>query len=252
MNLVGVRGALALMVVGIVSAWPGIGSAQGWSWPAEPENLQVLEGYDGEQLGPVMRGFTRALGVRCNHCHVGEDGQPLSSFDFVSDANPNKDRAREMLRMVASIEGHLAKIEPSGPARVEVGCATCHRGLARPLTLAAELGERYASAGVDATLERYAQLKERHYGTDAYDFGAGSLDLLGHERLAAEDLTGALAIFELNTREHPESARAWDSLATAVLASGDRERAKELFRKSLEIEPRNRHARQQLEALEAQ
>ena len=46
----------------------------------------------GERLRPVMMGFTRALGVRCNHCHVGEDGQPLSTFDFVSDENPNKVR----------------------------------------------------------------------------------------------------------------------------------------------------------------
>ncbi len=54
-----------------------------------------------------MKGFTRALGVRCSHCHVG--GNPLSTYDFASDENPNKGRAREMLRMLNSINEHLQK-----------------------------------------------------------------------------------------------------------------------------------------------
>lgn len=30
--------------------------AQQWSWPEEPENLQVLEGFSGRRLAPVMIG----------------------------------------------------------------------------------------------------------------------------------------------------------------------------------------------------
>jgi len=109
--------------------------AQGFSWPEKPENLQVLgEEYTGRRLGGMMRQFIIGLGVRCEHCHVGEAGKPLGSFDFVSDENPNKNRAREMLRMVADIKGHLAKIDPSGASRVEISCNTCHRGLTRPIT----------------------------------------------------------------------------------------------------------------------
>ncbi|MCH8836510.1 MAG: hypothetical protein IIA60_01780 [Candidatus Marinimicrobia bacterium] len=66
-----------------------------WSWPEKPENIQVLsKDWPGSRLRPVMTGFTRALGVGCAHCHVGEAGKPLSTYDFPSDANPNKDRAR--------------------------------------------------------------------------------------------------------------------------------------------------------------
>ena len=65
-----------------------------------------------------MRGFSRALGVRCQYCHVGEEGQPLSEFDFASDDNPNKDRAREMLRMLGTVNDHLDKIERSGDQAV--------------------------------------------------------------------------------------------------------------------------------------
>ena len=35
--------------------------------------------------GFVMPGFTRALGVRCSYCHVGEEGESLSTYDFASD-----------------------------------------------------------------------------------------------------------------------------------------------------------------------
>jgi len=34
----------------------------------------------------AMRNFTSALGVRCQFCHVGREGQPLSQFDFASGA----------------------------------------------------------------------------------------------------------------------------------------------------------------------
>src|SRR3989304_2757001 len=98
---------------------PSSQSQDQWTWPEKPKNLQVLnKDWPGSRLSPIMRGFTRSLGVRCSHCHVGEEGKSLSTFDFASDANPNKDRAREMLRMLGSVNNHLKKIEPSGDKRV--------------------------------------------------------------------------------------------------------------------------------------
>ena len=91
--------------------------AQQWSWPEKPQNLQVLPSdWPGSRLSAPMRGFTRALGVRCSYCHDGEEGQPLSAYDFASDANPNKDRAREMLRMLGSINGHQKKSSRAAPS----------------------------------------------------------------------------------------------------------------------------------------
>ena len=89
-----------------------------------------------------MRGFTRSLGVRCTHCHVGEEGKPLGSYDFVSDKNPNKDRAREMYRMLGDINAHLKKITAERRCRaVNMWCGTCHRGRPRPTTLGEEMSE---------------------------------------------------------------------------------------------------------------
>ena len=60
-----------------------------------PKNLQVLpKDTTRQQINPIMRGFTRALGVRCPYCHVGEEGADMSTFDFASDEKPTKKTAR--------------------------------------------------------------------------------------------------------------------------------------------------------------
>src|ERR1051326_3858387 len=65
--------------------------------PTKLENLKVFpRDIPVRALIDTMASFTRALGVRCTYCHVGEEGQPLSSFDFKSDQKPEKTKAREM------------------------------------------------------------------------------------------------------------------------------------------------------------
>ena len=233
-----------------VAAQEAGGAAQPWAWPDSLENLQVLPAHwSGDRLRPVMFGFTNALGVRCSYCHVGEEGQPLSAFDFVSDDNPNKDRAREMLRMLGSINDHLDRIEPSGDERVNMWCHTCHRGRPRPMTLEEELGEQYRMHGVEAALGRYDSLKTRFYGRGAYDFDEDALNALGYEVLEAEDAEGAIAVFTLNSELFPESANAWDSLAEAHMAAGNNDLAIKYYEESLRLNPRNRNAVEMLERL---
>ena len=220
-----------------------------WTWPEETENLQVLPSHwSGQRLSPVMRGFSRALGVRCSHCHVGEEGQPLSTFDFVSDENPNKERAREMLRMLGTINDHLDKIEPSGDQSVNMWCHTCHRGRPRPMTLAEEMGESFRADGVEAALVTYDDLKEQFYGRGAYDFGENALNEFGYQVLA-DDPQGAIKVFEMNAAAFPESANVWDSLAEAYMKAGNNPKAIEYYNKSLELNPRNQNAKDMLEKL---
>ena len=69
--------------------------------------------------------FTAALGVQCNFCHVPRD--------FASDANPHKDVARGMLRMVQHINGTDLKAI-AGLSDAKVTCYSCHRGATKPAT----------------------------------------------------------------------------------------------------------------------
>jgi hypothetical protein len=97
-------------------------------------NLQVFPpDTKADVLIQAMKNFTRALGVRCQHCHVGKEGLPLEQFDFASDANPAKNVARSMVRMAAEINAHITKDMPEAPAKgYQVTCYTCHRGAVHP------------------------------------------------------------------------------------------------------------------------
>lgn len=228
---------------------PSACGQQSWSWPEKPSNLQVLpKDWPGSRLQPVMIGFTRALGVRCSYCHKGEEGKPLATYDFPSDENPNKNRAREMLRMLGSIDDHLKKIQPSGDQRVNMWCHTCHRGRPRPMTLEEELLEQYRVKGVEPALDYYADLKEKYYGKGAYDFGENALNSFGYEVLKS-DAAGAIQVFRLNAAQFPQSGNVWDSLAEAYMKSGNLKKAEEYYQKALVRDTSDKNAKDMLQKI---
>ena len=103
--------------------------------------IQIAPDTPPERLRDMMRGFTRALGVRCQFCHVGEPGTDFLEWDFASDAKPNKGVAREMMRMSWAINHEtLPAIDGlANPDREwRVTCWTCHRGETVPATAPAE------------------------------------------------------------------------------------------------------------------
>lgn len=220
-----------------------------WSWPDKPKNLQVFpKDWTGTRLQPVMVGFTRALGVRCSYCHQGEEGKPLSTYDFASDTNPNKDRARAMLKMLATINDDLKTIQPSGDKRVNMWCTTCHRGRPTPATLDEELGEKYRASGLESTLDLYADLRQKFYGRGSYDFGEDALNNFGYEVLE-KDPAGAIEIFRLNAEQFPQSGNVWDSLAEAYMKSGNVKEAEVYYEKALLLAPGDDNAKEQLKKL---
>ncbi len=221
-----------------------------WTWPEKPKDLQVFpKDWSGTRLRPVMIGFTRALGVRCSYCHKGEEGKPLSTYDFASNENPNKDRAREMYRMLGDITEHLKKIKPSGDKPVNMWCHTCHHGRPRPMTLDEELAEQYRTKGLKVALDDYAELKKKFYGRAAYDFGEGSLNAFGYELLEEKDTPGAIQVFKLNAESFPDSSNAWDSLAEAYMKSGDSKNAQLNYEKALTLDTANQNAKEMLKKL---
>ena len=223
----------------------------GWKWPEEPQNIQVLsETLKNSTLRANMVGFTVALGVRCSYCHVGVEGEPLSTYDFPSDANPNKDRAREMLRMLDDINGHLIKIESSTVTKVDMWCHTCHRGISVPNSIWAILGDTYVANGLEASLNEYAELKEKYYGKGAYWFRPSVLNGIGYRAVRDGDTKGALKAFKLNAKEYPKDGNAWDSLAETYMTMGDNKKAKKYYKKSLKFSPNNQNARDMIKKME--
>jgi photosynthetic reaction center cytochrome c subunit len=126
---------------GAIAVLLGLGSpigAQQWT-PPPRTNLQVLDKDIGTRdLITTMKGFTQALGVRCQHCHVykGDDPNDLDAFDFASDDKAPKRTARTMLRMMSAINTEYLKDvgEPAPAGKTKVTCYSCHRGEKQPLT----------------------------------------------------------------------------------------------------------------------
>lgn len=87
-----------------------------------------------QQLMQTMRGFNKALGVKCYFCHKGEQGQPLSTFDFASDENKHKVIARTMVTMTQEINNKHLKGLGSKDNPAKISCHTCHLGNKKPET----------------------------------------------------------------------------------------------------------------------
>ena len=128
-----------LLAAGCAAFFAAVATAQTPSASPTPaaapqfKNLQLFpKDITRDQLMSNMKLFAQSLGVRCVHCHVGEEGKPLSTFDFASDAKPQKQVARKMLAMVHRINSEDFGVKDFKD--VKVTCFTCHRGSTKPLT----------------------------------------------------------------------------------------------------------------------
>src|SRR5262249_29200122 len=173
-----------------------------------------------------------------------------STYDFASDANPNKDRARLMLKMLGSINEQLKTFPASGEKRVNLWCHTCHMGKPRPTTLDEEMRDAYLKSGINAAIARYRELREKYYGRGGYDFSDRALYSIARELLDQKKTDDAIAILRLAVAEYPQSAIAWDGLGEAFAAAGKPRLAEIYYRKSLEIQPDNENAIAKLAELE--
>ena len=221
----------------------GLANAQQFRWPEEPENLQVLgEDTKAAELRDVMRGFATALGVRCEHCHVGE-GFNLANFDFASDDKPAKQKARLMLEMVESLNNsflpQLADIESRRQPALQVECVTCHRGQPRPILLHDLLQQKISSDGVDAAIAEYRTLRDKNYGGFSYDFSAGVLTGLGERLGEAGDYNAAIRMIELEIEMNGESPSALYALGGIQAGGGMLEDARASYTRGLELAPNN-------------
>jgi tetratricopeptide (TPR) repeat protein len=228
-------------------------SAQAQFPPQKLQNLKVFpKDIPVRTLLDTMGSFTRALGVRCTYCHVGNEGEPLSSFDFPSDKKPEKEKARDMLRMVGAINTeYLAKLPDRRTPTINVACMTCHRGVAQPRPIQQIVLNAYDSAGVDSATSVYRALRARYYGRASYDFGDVPLADVGAALRARGKTADALRFYVLNTELTPTSAFAFRQAAEAQLAAGDTASAIKSFQRALEINPNDRQAKGTLEKLGA-
>lgn len=220
--------------------------------PQRYTNLQVLPaGISPDSLIGVMGGFTRALGVRCAHCHVARNGVRPAPDEYASDDRETKRVARVMLRMVRDInQKYLPETGRTIPSRGAVTCATCHGGVTRPRPLEAELLDAYDAFGLDATVATYRRLRLAHYGRSAYDFSDIALptaaDEIGRQVGRQRD---AMALMQLNLEFNPQSWFTYQQMGQLQVAMGDTAAAVASLERALEINPGREFVKQLLESL---
>ncbi len=91
------------------------------------KNVQTLKNMPAGRLVGVMNGWTKALGVKCNHCHT------LGAWE--KEDVPAKQIARDMVALTSRINGEsLKEIKNLKSERPSISCYTCHRGAVKPET----------------------------------------------------------------------------------------------------------------------
>lgn len=228
--------------------------AQQWRWPDKPKNLNVLPaGTTGRELQRTMFSFTSALGVRCVYCHVGEDGKDWSEFDFASDAKPEKDKARTMLKMVRAVNSqYLAELPGHDASSLEVSCVTCHRGSSVPISLEEKLKRTYDRQGIDSTIKQYRALREQYYGGFTYNFKEGVLLRLA-DKIMEDTTKGAdvMKIVNLNIEMYPSFAFSYVHLASMYEDMGNTKAAIENYEQAIKLNPKDERLKKQMERLKA-
>ncbi len=238
--------ALALVVAPLALAAQGSGRFP----PDSLVNTHVIpHNTPVPQLLGTMRNFTGDLGVRCTFCHVGEEGQPLSAFDFASDKKRTKLVARQMMLMVQEINRRLDTIPRQGTPALQASCATCHHGVSRPAALSTVMTETATAAGPDSALRVYHALRDKYYGRDAYDFGEGSLNTAAFRLARAGKFAESLALLKQNEELYPRSSGLYVFRGSISLMRGDTTAAAGAFREAIKRDSTNQEARGRLQAI---
>jgi tetratricopeptide (TPR) repeat protein len=218
----------------------------------DPSNLEVLpEDISAAELRDTMRGFSRGTGSRCSACHVGEVEADLSTYDFSLDDKEMKLKAREMISLVDNINEQIAAAFPhSSEPPMQVTCATCHRGQAKPEMIEDVLTKTVTGEGLESAIQKYRKLRERYHGGYTFDFSERVLTRIAEDYGVNGDFDEALGFINLNLEFFPESSISYVLRAQVRTETQDTEGAREDYRKALEIEPNSEFIKRQLAALD--
>src|SRR5262249_3101973 len=117
----------------------------------------------------------------------------------------------------------------------------------RTISIAERMARTIEEKGIASGLKQYRDLRSDRSGT--YYLGENELNALGYELLRMMKIKEAIEVFKLHVEAYPQSFNAYDSLAEAYRANGDKELAITNYKKSLDLNPRNRNAAEMLKEL---
>jgi|SRR5581483_10186335 len=125
----------SILVLVIVIAMEAFTTTPSEKLPGEWKNLKILpQDISKEDLHNLMESYTIALGVRCGFCHARKADTTQRGLDFSSDAKEEKGTAREMMKMVHTLNTTTFNwMNSTKPDTIHtIICYTCHRGKKDP------------------------------------------------------------------------------------------------------------------------
>lgn len=103
-------------------------------------------------------------------------------------------------------------------------------------------------SGIQSAIRQYDAIKNEKSAD--YDLGESELNALGYQLLYGDKrVSDAIAIFKVNTTEHPTSSNAFDSLGEAYLRNGEKDLAINSYQTAVKLDPTNGHAAAALKEL---
>jgi tetratricopeptide (TPR) repeat protein len=101
--------------------------------------------------------------------------------------------------------------------------------------------------GVPAALQRYDELKK----SSEAKIDEGTLNVLGYQLLASGQTAGAIAVFQKNVQQYPQSFNVYDSLGEAYEKAGQKDLAIQNYEKSIQLNPKNENGARHLKKLKS-
>ena len=233
------------------------------------EMLKMVMAINGDYLSKLDKRADPAIHVECFTCHRGTQ-QPRTLQDVLKLAYDQGGMDSTLARyhalhdryygraaydfgewplMVvaahADSAGHSADAANLLALNVEMNP---NSDFAKRQQVSSTLAASFRSQGADSGAALYQAYKSR-YGEKIVS--EALVNQLGYTLLGKGSTDAAIAVFKLNTTEHPASSNTFDSLGEAYVAKGDKKAAKAAYEKSLALDPQNQDAKQQLEALKS-
>lgn len=113
------------------------------------------------------------------------------------------------------------------------------------------LDAAYEAGGIEAAVSEYEAIKRDNF-YNKYYVSEAALNRAGYQLLSVGAIDDAIRVFELNVAEYPEGPNTYDSLGEGYMTKGNTQRAIELYRKSLALNPANTNAVEMLKSLGAE
>ena len=154
-----------------------------------------------------------------------------------------------MMCMAAEINRRLDTLPQRATPPLAVTCATCHRGVSRPVPLFTVVADAAIAVNADSALKVYRALRTRYFGKDAYDFSEDALNIAAFRVGRANKVDDALAILSANEAQFPNSSPMYVFRGNILLMKPDTNAAAAAFRRAVQLDSTNAEARGRLRAI---